>query len=289
MEFRTLQNFLVIAEEGNISHAAEVLNITQPSLSRQIAQLEDELGVQLFIRGRHLTLTEAGVMLRQRAEEVVSMMKKIDSEFQKQSEIGGVIAIGSGGFSPLRNFPSLLSDFRALYPNISYQIHTNSAEFIKERLDNGLLDFAFLLEPVDISRFDYIRLPDKVRWGLLLPSDHKLAEKESITKDDLRNLQLITSERLSIQKELELWLGTELASLDILATYNLINSAVGLVKEKKAVALTVEGSAETSDLVFRPLYPELSMTSVFAWKRLHADRGAAGRFLEYIKTNVKYT
>lgn len=287
MEVRVLQYFLTVVREENISRAAEVLHITQPTLSRQMAQLEEELGVQLFTRGRHLALTDAGIMLRHRAEEVVALMGKIESEFEEQTEVGGIISIGSGGLAALQTLTPAMERFRERYPKVQYQLYTNSAEYVKERLEQGLLDFGFLLEPIDVTKFDYMRMEEKERWGLLMHVDHPLAAKKSVSKEDLLDIPLITSDRLSIQKELENWLGEEFSHLNLFATYNIITNVATLVNSGAASALTIEGAVNlfaSSHMVFRPLYPELSMTSVLAWKKFQPNVGAAGKFLEYLKS-----
>ena len=287
MELRVLQYFLAVVREENISRAADVLHITQPSLSRQMAQLEEELGVQLFTRGKHLQLTDAGVMLRRRAEEVVALMEKIEREFEERSDVGGIISIGSGGLMALQTLSPVLESFRRKYPKVQYQIYTNNAEYVKERLEQGLLDFGILLEPVDIAKFDYIRMQCKERWGLLMRSDHPLAEKNYVEKEDLLSIPLITSDRLSIQKELESWLGNDFSSLNIFATYNIITSVAMLVNNGIACALTIEGAVnlfEGSRMVFRPLSPELSMTSVLVWKKFQPNFGAANKFIEHFKS-----
>lgn len=287
MELRVLQYFLAVVREENITRAADVLHITQPSLSRQMAQLEEELGVQLFLRGKHLQLTDAGVMLRRRAEEVVALMGKIEREFEERSDVGGIISIGSGGLMALQTLSPVLESFRRKYPKVQYQIYTNNAEYVKERLEQGLLDFGILLEPVDIAKFDYIRMQCKERWGLLMRSDHPLAEKNHVGKEDLSTIPLITSDRLSIQKELESWLGNDFSSLNIFATYNIITSVAMLVNNGIACALTIEGAVnlfEGSRMVFRPLSPELSMTSVLAWKKFQPNFGAANKFIEHFKS-----
>lgn len=287
MELRILRYFLTVVREENITRAADILHITQPTLSRQMAQLEEELGIQLFIRGKHLQLTDAGVMLRRRAEEVVSLMNKIESEFEEQSEIGGIISIGTGGLLTLGFLNSVMDSFRKKYPKIQYQLYTNSAEYVKERLEQGLLDFGFLLEPVDITKFEYIRMKEKERWGLFMHAQHPLAKKESIERKDLFGIPLITTDRLSLQKELESWLGEELSRLNLFATHNIITNVVTLVNSGIASALTIEGAVslfEGSHMVFRPLSPELSMTSVLAWKKFQPNFGAAGKFLEHFKS-----
>lgn len=286
MELRVLRYFLTVVREENISRAADILHVTQPTLSRQLAQLEEELGTQLFIRGRHLSLTDAGIMLRHRAEEVIALMDKIEMEFDEQGEIGGIISIGSGGLGASQILPGIMEDFRRKYPKVQYQLYTNSADFVKERLDQGLLDFGLLLEPIDVTKYDYIRMKEKETWGLLMRTDHPLALKEVITRDDLLTEPLITTDRLSIQKELESWLGGSLSELNLFATYNIITNVAMLVNSGAALALTIKGAVdlfEGSKLTFRPLFPELSMTSVLAWKKFQPNFGAAGKFLEHLR------
>lgn len=285
MELRVLRYFLTIVREENISRAAEILHVTQPTLSRQIAQLEEELGTQLFVRGRRLELTDAGIMLHRRAEELTSLMDKIKGEFENPDEVGGVISIGSGGLGASQILLNAMRDFREKYPKVQYQLYTNSAYFVKERLEQGLLDFGLLLEPVDVAKFDYIHMKKQEKWGLLMRTDHRLAAKDKITSSDLMNEPLITTERASVQKELETWLGSDLSKLDIFATYNIITNAAGLVSSGAAMALTIEGAVSLfkGDLVFRPLYPMLAMSSVLAWKKYQPNFGAAGKFLEHLK------
>lgn len=242
MELRVLQYFLTVVREENISRAADVLHVTQPTLSRQISQLEEELGKQLFVRGKHLTLTDAGIMLRRRAEEVVQLMGKIDEEFREQEEVTGIISIGSGGQFSAAALPEIMEGFRKKYPKVQYEFYTNSANHIKEQLDRGLLDFGLLLEPIDIGKYDYLRMPEVERWGIFMRKDDPLAQKESITRDDLRGLPLITTNRLSLQKEIANWFGDEFGELNIFASYNIITNVAMLVEHGTARALTIEGA-----------------------------------------------
>ena len=160
MELRTLQYFLTVAREENITIASEALHITQPTLSRQMKQLEQELGTELFVRGRNFALTEAGMLLRRRAEEVVDMMYKIESEIETAGEVGGVISIGSGALKSSQFLPEVMSAFQKLHPKVRFEIYSNSSQYIKERMDRGLLDFDFgiMLEPIDIEQYEYIRI-----------------------------------------------------------------------------------------------------------------------------------
>ena len=287
MELRLLEYFLTVVREENISKAAEVLHVTQPTLSRQMKELEDELGTTLFIRGKRLTLTDAGVMLRRRAEEVVSLMQKIDSEFREQEEISGVVSVGSGGLKAAEILPELIGHFRERYPLVSFELHTGTADHVKERLEHGLLDFGILLEPVDVEKFDYLRLPAKETWGLLMSADHPLAREKSIARKLLKGQPLVVTSRTALRGEIEEWLRCPISELDIVATMNLINNAAPLAERGLACVLTIEGAVDMFDparFAFRPLTPELSFTSVLAWKKLSPYSGAAGKFLEYIKS-----
>lgn len=287
MELRLLQYFLTVVREENISRAAEILHITQPTLSRGIQRLEEELGAQLFIRGRRITLTDAGVMLRRRAEEVAALVDKIDAEFEEKRELAGVISIGTGGFKAFGSLPRAMAGFRARWPRVRFRIHTNSSEYIKERIEQGLLDFALLMEPVDVSKFDYVRLPGAERWGLLVPAGSPLASRAGVSADDLRGLPLITADRPSVQRELESRLGISFSELEIFATYNIITSAAEIVAAGAACALTIEGVVSLFDpakVVFVPLEPEISMSAVLAWKKFQPNFGAAGAFLDYLKS-----
>ena len=287
MELRLLEYFLTVVREENISKAAEVLHVAQPTLSRQMKELEDELNTTLFIRGKRLTLTDAGVMLRRRAEEVVLLMQKIDSEFHEQEEISGVVSVGSGGLKAAEILPELIGHFRDRYPLVSFELHTGTADHVKERLEHGLLDFGILLEPVDIEKFDYLRLPAKETWGLLMSADHPLAREKSITRKLLKGQPLVVTSRTALRGEIEEWLRCPISELDIVATMNLINNAAPLAERGLACVLTIEGATtmfNPARFAFRPLTPELSFTSVLAWKKLSPYSGAAGKFLEYIQS-----
>ncbi len=287
MELRLLEYFLTVVREENISRAAELLHVTQPTLSRQMKELEEELHTTLFIRGKRLTLTDSGVMLRRRAEEVVSLINKIDSEFREQEEVSGVVSVGSGGLMAAKILPELIEHFRERYPLVSFEIITGNADNIKERLEHGLLDFGILLEPIDIGKFDYLRLPAKEIWGVLLPAGHRLAQEKAVTRDQLRELPLVITSRTALRSEIEEWLRCPVSELDTVATMNLIDNVAPLAERGIACVLTIEGAVDMYDparFAFRPLTPELSMTSVLAWKKLSPYAGAAGKFLEYIKT-----
>ncbi len=286
MEIRVLRYFLAVAREENISRAAEVLHITQPTLSRQISQLEEELGVQLFTRGKHLSLTDAGVMLRRRAEEVTDLMDRIESEFAEPDEVGGRITIGEGALSSSVYLMKAMSEFREKYPKVQYEIYMNTSDYIREQLDKGLCDFGLLLEPVDIEKYEFFRMPGKEVWGLFMEKEHPLAGKDLIRREDLAGVPLITPSRLSVQKEISGWLGEDVDRLNIFGTCNIITNAQIMDDLGPVCFMSVKGamdSMQNERLVFRPLYPELTLTSVLVWKKFQPFSRAAGRFLEKIK------
>ena len=290
MEVRLLRYYLTVVREENITRAADILHMTQPTLSRQMTQLEEEIGEQLFIRGKHLTLTDAGVMLRHRAEEIVQLMDKMEEEFRERNEIGGQISIGCGGQRSVSFVLKKLSEFQTIYPRVKYRIYTNNADNIKDHLERGLLDFGVLLEPVDISKYDYIRLKGKDRWGILMPANSELSFKEYVTKEDLLGLPLMVTDRQILQKEIKHWFGEELERLNIVGTYNIITNVVSIVATSGVYALTIDGAVELYDenrLKFRALSPKLEMTSVLAWKKFNPGFGAVGKFLEYVKGGVE--
>ncbi len=283
MEIRVLKYFLAVAREENISRAAENLHITQPTLSRQISQLEEELGTKLFERGKHLTLTEAGVMLRRRAEEVTELVDKIENDFAEPAEVGGKISVGEGALKSSKLLMRAMERFREDYPKVQYEIYCNTSDYIKERLDKGLCDFGLLLEPIDIEKYDFIRLPMKERWGLYMMKDHPLSQKACITRADLEGIPLMTASRLSVQKEIANWLGEELDHLNIFATCNIFTNAQIMEDQGDICFMTIEGAMDCMSgerFVFRPLYPALELSSVLVWKKYQPFSVAAGRFLE---------
>lgn len=289
MEFRVLQYFLTIANEESISRAAEVLHLTQPTLSRQIAQLEEELGAPLFVRGRRTVLTEAGMMLRKKAQEVSFLMDSIKTDFASRKDMSGVIHIGSGVYAGSNAVLAGLPLFMNRYPNVQFDIYTATADLLKERLDHGLLDFAVLQEPIDIGSYDYVRLREKDEWGLLVTVDHPLASYEAVTKNDLKGLRLILSRRGAVQGEFKNWLGNTV--LPLAATINLNGNSLPLLTDGYAAVVTIRAAVEQYDpkrYRFIPLNPTLTTTTVLAWKKLNPVFGPAAEFLRYIQDGKSY-
>lgn len=222
MELRVLKYFLALAQEQNITRAAALLHLTQPTLSRQLMQLEKELGVQLFRRGRYkITLTEEGMLLRRRAQELVDLEEKTKKELHRAEQLRGEIAIGSGDLEGMELLSRWLADFRALHPQVTYQIFSGNSDHIKERIEQGILDLGLLLEPVEIDRYESVRLPVREEWGVLVQKESPLAQKQAIAPKDLLEVPLIVSHRQIIWKELERWFGRYARQVKIAASGNL--------------------------------------------------------------------
>lgn len=288
MEIRVLRYFLTVVREESITKAAEVLHITQPTLSRQLSQMEEEVGVKLFHRGaRRIELTNEGILLRRRAEEILQLVDKTEKELIEQEEqVEGKISIGCGEIAAVQVLPKLIKTFREKYPQVTFDIFTATADLVKEQMDKGLLDIGLLLEPVDMEKYDFIRLDVKDKWVVLMRPDSPLAEKESITAKDLSGLPLILPRRMNVQNELASWFGDYYDNLNIVFTSNLSTNSAVMVMGGLAYSLVIEGAVpfwDQSKVTYRPLAPSLTATSVLAWKRGQPFSLAASKFIGHIK------
>ncbi len=288
MEIRVLRYFLTVVREQSITKAADVLHITQPTLSRQLAQMEDEIGVKLFDRGtRKITLTNEGILLRRRAEEILQLVDKTEKELIEQDEqVEGKITIGCGEIASVQLLPGLFESFHKKYPLVTFDIYTATADHVTEQMDKGLVDVGLLLEPIDIEKYDFIRLDIKERWVVVMRPDSPLAGKEYITAKDLSELPLIMPRRLKVQSELASWFGDHYDSLNVLFTSNLSTNAAVMVNKGLAYSIVIEGMMpfwDQSKITYRPLYPSLTATSVLAWKRDQPFSLASTKFIEHIK------
>lgn len=287
MDIRVLKYFLAVAREENITKAAEMLHITQPTLSRQLSKLEDDFGIQLFLRGKNgITLTDEGLLLRRRAEEIVELAEKTERELAAHEEtIAGEITIGSGELAAVRLLPPLFKSFKEKYPNVTFDMYTGNADQIKQRLDNGLTDIGILLEPVEIEKYNFIRFSVRERWVVAMRADDPLAKNKNITINDLVSLPLIFVKRQSIRNELESWFREYIDDINIVATSNMSTNALILVEQGFGYALVVEGSLpflDNSKICYRPLSPERTTTSVLAWKKNQPFSPAVKRFLDHV-------
>ncbi len=290
MENRLLKYFLVAAQEENITRAAEILHVSQPALSKQIMQLEDELGAKLFVRGkRSLTLTEEGRFLRGRAQEIVALTEKTERDFRDGIvSYNGVISIGMGETSASRWLGGLAVEFSKKYPEVKFDFYSATADSVKERIEKGLLDAGLLIEPtVDLSKYDIIRLPVKDRWGVLVSADNPLFEKESVTKDDLAEERLFVPFRMA--NRMEETFGISVHSPNVVGTHNLLGNVATLVRENAGVALTIGGATELYDrrrMAWKPFEPEISLSSVLIWKKYKATSPSAAKFLEFVEHSI---
>lgn len=292
MDIRVLQYFLAVAREESITKAAERLRMTQPPLSRQLKDLEDELGKQLLIRGsKKVTLTEDGMLLRKRAEELVDLMEKTKAELTSSNEnINGNIHIGCGETEAISFLAKAAWDLQQKHPLIHYHIYSGDAERVMERLDKGLIDFGLLVGPVDVNKYDYIRLPLKDTWGVLMRKDSTLAEKDSIIAEDLWDKPLIISHQTSINSEMFSWLKTDIAKLNIVATYDLVYNASQFVKKGFGYVIALDKLINTtgdSDLCFRPLYPTLEAGLCIVWKKYQVFSKASNAFLQQLQIELE--
>lgn len=269
MELRVLKYFLAVAREENITKAAALLHLTQPTLSRQLMQLEEELRVQLFRRSRyHIELTEDGMLLRRRAQELVDLAEKTTREFtMRETELMGEIAIGAGETRSMSFLSRAMVSFRERYPKVTFRIFSATADDVKERLDTGLLDMGLLTEPVDVGRYAFCRMKERDRWGVLVRLDSPLAGLDSVTPDDLEQVSLIISGRERVQRELANWFGDRWERLQIAASFNLILNAANMVRYGVGTALSFDLNFSFDDLRFIPLSPTMDTGTVLVWKK----------------------
>ena len=286
MELRHLQYFLMIAREGTISSAAAALHVSQPSLSRQMQDLERELGVRLFDRGsRHVTLTEQGIRLRKRAEEIVDLVGRTEDEFRLSADtLAGEVRIGGGETPAMGLLADVMAEFVDTYPLVRFSLFSGNAENVSERLDTGRLDFGVFIGHTDLSRYEFLQLPASDRWGAFMREDDPLAANDVVTPVDLAPRSLILSEQAN--REMGSWFRRDLDDLDVVATYNLLYNAALLARRGIGVVVSLEGivdKSEGSGLAFRPLEPTISADVFIAWKRYQSFSPAAEAFLGAIR------
>ncbi len=290
MELRVLQYFLAVAREQNISAAAQSLHLTQPTLSRQLKELEEELGKQLMVRGsRKIVLTEEGMLLRKRAEEILDLVGRTEKEIaQSDDTVSGDIYIGTGETDGMRQIARTAKQLQEHSPGIHFHIVSGDAVDVCERLDKGLLDFGVLLGDIDKIKYHYLELPMKDTWGILMRRDSPLAQQERILPQDLWDKPLILSRQVDNKSGLYRWLGREPEQLHTVATYNLIYNASLMVDEGMGYAFTLDKLVNTrgSQLCFRTLEPKLELGMYLVWKKSQIFSKAAELFLERLREQL---
>lgn len=292
MEIRVLKYFLAIAREENITVAAESLHITQPTLSRQLMDLENELGKQLFIRGkRRVTLTEEGTLLRKHAEDIIAMLEKAEMDLKATDEvITGELTIGGAESEAMRIIARVVHRLHMEYPEIHYNIYSKSAPSVTEMLDRGLLDFGVIIRASPLPKYEYITLPHMETWGILMRRDSPLTDKEVIRMEDLKGISLIVPQKIENLTNIMDWLGgAGLGALNIIAHYSLFYNAALLVEKGMGYALCIDKmiNSQTDPYVcFRPLYPSLNGRLSVIWKKYTVLSKAASKFLERLREEI---
>lgn len=288
MDIRVLRYFLAVAQEESVSGAAQYLHLTQPTLSRQLMELEQELGKKLFVRGsRKVTLTEDGLLLRKRAGEIVRLVDKTESELQGgDGEVSGDVYIGGGETAAMRLVARTARALQTEYPRIRYHLFSGNGDDIMERLDKGLLDFGLLIEPVDLDKYNHFRLPVTDTWGVLMRADSPLAEKASIHPEDLWNAPLLISRQSMVGHSLSPWMRKDYNELNIIATYNLLFNAALMVEAGMGYAICLDklvSTMDTSGFCFRPLAQGTEAGVDIAWKKYQVFSKASQKFLERLQ------
>lgn len=288
MELRVLKYFLTVATEGNITRAVDILHVTQPTLSRQLKELEDEMGTALLIRGkRSVTLTDEGFLFRQQAETIVELADKLEHTFtDKKDIICGTVRIGATEAVGGRTLAVCMKEFREKYPGVQFELYNGMADNIKEMIEHGLLDLGLVMEPIDTAKFEYVRMPQKETWGILVRRDHQLAKKETVTAEDIKQYPLIMPGRENAKEQILHWMQCEERHLDIPAYYNILSNAALLVEAGMGCAVCLDGALSIHadpELCFRQIHPAHVTRSVILWKKNHLFSQAASLFVQTIQ------
>ena len=292
MDIRVLRYFLAVDREENISKAAEYLHITQPTLSRQLKELEDELNVSLFTRGkRSITLTDKGMLLRKRAEEITSLMDKTEVEFSNLDNlISGNVYIGGGETLAMKILAEVMTDMSEEYPDVRFHLYSGSADNVMDRIDKGLLEFGVVIEPADIRKYEAMRLPYTDHYGLIMKKDDPLASMDTIPISMLKDIPILVAKRIIDNNYFSEIFGISPEQLDIRATFNLIYNAALLVEHGMGYALTIDKLINVTgdnNLCFVPLEPETTLNLSIIWKRYQMFSGASKEFLDRLKERLK--
>lgn len=289
MELRVLNYFLAIAREENFTKAANMLHVTQPTLSRQIADLEQELGVKLFVRSNHnIILTEDGMILKRRAQEILSLADKTKRDFlQKDEALSGTISIGSGEFRSTKYLAKIIAEFHKKYPDVKYEIYSGNAGNIRDYIERGLLDLGLMSEPIDVRKYNFVNMPINEQWGVFVPINSSLSEKSSISPEDLVGMSVITATGDFNQSRIGKWLGDYKDQVEIVATANLPYNEAVLSQENIGVMLSIKLNCTYENLRFIPLSPVLEVSTALAWKKDQTFPTATSEFLDFSKKYLK--
>ena len=290
MELRVLNYFVATAQELNMTRAAQKLLVSQPALSRQIADLEGELGVKLFNRQpRHLTLTPAGQYLYEQAKEILTLASKTKSNLQSSAVISGDLTIAAGESFAMQRLMNIVSNIIRDYPTVKIHILSGDYEFAERRLDTGAVDFAVIIGNLPLDNYASLQLPEKDTWGVLMTKDDPLAKKSAITAEDLVGRNVLNSQQAENRKYFDSWFGNYKEQINIIGTVNLNFNGTLLVKNKAAIMLTLDKLANISDesnLTFRPITPMLKQPVTVIWKRETNLSSVADLFLNHLRASI---
>lgn len=289
MELRVLNYFLMVAREENITKAAQILHISQPTLSRQIANLEQELDTKLFVRQSHkITLTEDGMLLRRRASEMQQLSDKIFEEMSSDDEVlTGEIQIGSGELKSMDKLAEVIVEFHRQHPQVTFNIQSGNSEDIKLKIEQGLLDIGLLIEPVDTEKYSFVRMQQLETWGILVQDNSPLAKKNYVTAEDLQNETLIFTQSRPMTNELNSWFGNVANNIKLISKYNLLYNSAILAKKGLGILLCLQLESHYEGLSFVPLKPALHYNSVLAWKADQITSKTVTSFINFAKKYLK--
>lgn len=291
MELRVLRYFLAVAQQRNITKAAQELLVSQPTLSKQLADLEDELGAKLFIRGhRQITLTDEGEYLQARAKEIIQLADQTTANIQKEQVVTGTLSIGAGESIGMHRIIEIINGIIQDYPDVKIRLISGNADEMEGALKHGTIDFAVLMAHRSLNDYHHLQLPEKDHWGLALRKDDPLAQKESITPDDLLGLPLLISEQGLREHRFQDWWGNLGKQMNIIGTYTLVFNAQLMVKQGNAYMITFDNlldNSNTSDLTFRPLSPSLSEITNVIWKKNVVQSKVAKLFTQRLIASLK--
>lgn len=289
MELRSLRYFLTVAGEGNITKAAQLLHITQPALSRQLMQLEAELGVTLLDRsGRHIRLTEAGLLLAHRARQILALSDRTRAELiQGEDGLAGQICIGCGELLSMDELAVWMARFRERYPLVTFDVYSGTADSIQRRMEAGTVDLGLLLEPVDTARYAFLRLGTREQWCVVVREDSELAQRESVTPEDVVAQPVLLPARESVRNELTSWLGDCAQRLRAASTFHLFYNGSAMVRQGMGIALCMKLNCRYEGLKCVPLSPNLELGSVLVWKEGQACSRVTTAFIDHVRQCVK--
>lgn len=293
MEIRVLRYFLAVAQEENMTRAAEELHTTQSNLSRQLAELENDVGKKLFVRGsRKITLTEEGMFLRKRAKEIIELAERTENELRLYDEtVSGVVHIGAIETCYMREMASCFSTLREEHPQIRFDLFSGSISEITDSLNKGLLDFGLVVAPVDMQKYDYLKLPRSDAFGLLLRKDSPLAKLDAVRPEDIGDTPVWVAHQQLEGNVLSSWLKRDVSTLNVVSTFNLITTPAMMVEEGFGAAFTFDRLVRTPEdgpLCFRPLEPKIEAELYLVWKKYQLFPKPAELFLEKVQRTLNH-